>query len=164
MASVIDMSDQNAWDDSVLIDSWDDAVLEYKKYHSIHTSGKRLEDVLTKEELEALRGDHGDLIQDTETTGNTLTSSTAEQVCTNATRINCMEGEHPSQPEQSRITDTAGPALENGDQLASIPQALLKSVPDDNLKNIMMSWYYAGYYTGLHVGQQQASKDTAPNQ
>ena len=78
MAPVIDMSDQNAWDDSVLINSWNDAVAEYKvckykfrlqagrnlahlltreqKYHSIHTSGKRLEDVLTEEELEALRG------------------------------------------------------------------------------------------------------------
>jgi hypothetical protein len=29
------------------------------------------------------------------------------------------------------------------------------TVQDENLKNIMMSWYYAGYYTGLHAGQQQ---------
>lgn len=28
------------------------------------------------------------------------------------------------------------------------------TVQDENLKNIMMSWYYAGYYTGLHAGQQ----------
>jgi hypothetical protein len=33
------------------------------------------------------------------------------------------------------------------------------TVQDENLKNLMMSWYYAGYYTGLHAGQQQA----APN-
>ena len=26
---------------------------------------------------------------------------------------------------------------------------------DDELKNLMMSWYYAGYYTGLREGQQQ---------
>lgn len=30
MAPIVDMSDKNAWDDSVLIDSWDDAVNEYK--------------------------------------------------------------------------------------------------------------------------------------
>lgn len=34
---------------------------------------------------------------------------------------------------------------------------------DENLKNLMMSWYYAGYYTGLYTGQQaqqpQASYD-----
>lgn len=30
-------------------------------------------------------------------------------------------------------------------------------VQDENLKNLMMAWYYAGYYTGLHEGQQTAS-------
>jgi len=30
MAPVVDMSDKNAWDDSMLIDSWDEAVNEYK--------------------------------------------------------------------------------------------------------------------------------------
>lgn len=30
MAPVVDMSDKNAWDDSLLIDSWDSAVNEYK--------------------------------------------------------------------------------------------------------------------------------------
>lgn len=28
-------------------------------------------------------------------------------------------------------------------------------VKDETLKNLMMSWYYAGYYTGLYEGQQQ---------
>lgn len=29
-------------------------------------------------------------------------------------------------------------------------------VQDENLKRLMMSWYFAGYYTGLYEGQQQA--------
>ena len=29
-------------------------------------------------------------------------------------------------------------------------------VKDETLKNLMMSWYYAGYHTGLYEGQQQA--------
>jgi hypothetical protein len=33
------------------------------------------------------------------------------------------------------------------------------TVQDENLKNIMMSWYYAGYYTGLYTGQQQQPKE-----
>lgn len=65
------MSDRNAWDDSLLINSWNDAVKEYdvrifsftscadidmtQKYHSIHKSGKRLEDALTEEELRELK-------------------------------------------------------------------------------------------------------------
>jgi hypothetical protein len=32
------------------------------------------------------------------------------------------------------------------------------------MKNIMMSWYYAGYYTGLHAGQQQALKEPPSTQ
>jgi hypothetical protein len=28
-------------------------------------------------------------------------------------------------------------------------------VQNDDLKNLMMSWYYAGYYTGLFEGKQQ---------
>lgn len=58
---------------------------------------------------------------------------------------------------------------------AAMPQALLNSgkypsnpllsrnewltmisVQDEGLKNLMMSWYYAGYYTGLLEGQQKA--------
>lgn len=30
---------------------------------------------------------------------------------------------------------------------------------DENLKTLMMSWYYAGYYTGFHEGQQKAVAD-----
>jgi len=29
-------------------------------------------------------------------------------------------------------------------------------VQDENMKSLMMSWYYAGYYTGLQEGQQTA--------
>jgi hypothetical protein len=32
------------------------------------------------------------------------------------------------------------------------------------MKNIMMSWYYAGYYTGLHAGQQQTLKEPPSTQ
>jgi hypothetical protein len=30
------------------------------------------------------------------------------------------------------------------------------AVQDEGLKNLMVSWYYAGYYTGLLEGQQKA--------
>jgi hypothetical protein len=34
----------------------------------------------------------------------------------------------------------------------------LNAVRDENLKKLLMSWYYAGYYTGLFEGQQQAQQ------
>ena len=33
----------------------------------------------------------------------------------------------------------------------------LSPVQDEGLKRLLMSWYYAGYYTGLYEGQQQKS-------
>lgn len=34
------------------------------------------------------------------------------------------------------------------------------AVQDESLKNLMISWYYAGYYTGLYEGQQQSNAAT----
>ena len=31
-------------------------------------------------------------------------------------------------------------------------------VEDEGLKNLMMSWYFAGYYTGLYEGQQRGKQ------
>ena len=38
--------------------------------------------------------------------------------------------------------------------------SLLLIANDDVLKNLMMSWYWAGYYTGLYEGQQRATMAT----
>lgn len=57
-------------------------------------------------------------------------------------------------------------AIVNGGTVSFIPVlshgegnlANATTVQDEALKNLMMSWYYAGYYTGLYEGQQQASQ------
>ena len=33
----------------------------------------------------------------------------------------------------------------------------LDAVNDEGLKNLLMAWYYCGYYTGLHEGRQQGA-------
>jgi hypothetical protein len=35
-------------------------------------------------------------------------------------------------------------------------------VQDQGLKNIMMAWYFAGYYTGLYEGQRRATQNIDP--
>jgi hypothetical protein len=55
----------------------------------------------------------------------------------------------------SRLSGRSGGSL-------TVRDRLTLTVQDENMKNIMMSWYYAGYYTGLHAGQQQAPKSTTP--
>jgi hypothetical protein len=32
------------------------------------------------------------------------------------------------------------------------------AVPDGSVRNIMVAWYWAGYYTGLHEGKNQPAK------
>lgn len=153
MAPGINVDDQNAWDDSVLINSWDEALNEYKKYYSIQAQGKRLEDVLSKEELRQLKEEHGDLIEEVETR-----STYADQ-----DEAGTAQAEEPTTSEpQSHTAETAVAPQHDASLGASMPQALLGSVQDENLKNLMMSWYYAGYYTGLHAGQQQAGSNAAP--
>lgn len=36
-----------------------------------------------------------------------------------------------------------------------LPPHLVGSVQDEGLKNLLMSWYYAGYYTGLYEGEKK---------
>ncbi|EUC46845.1 hypothetical protein COCMIDRAFT_45829, partial [Bipolaris oryzae ATCC 44560] len=173
MAPVVDMSDKHAWDDSLLISSWDDALNEYKKYHSIHQSGKRLEDVLTEEELKELREGYGDLVEETEpTSGAAEANGVAPNDDANMSNAGIsyvaqsektgLVQQEPGQSEQQNTHDTRSPSAEAAsvpgaaESLAeAVPQSMLRTVKDETLKNIMMSWYYAGYYTGLHAGQQQ---------
>jgi len=34
--------------------------------------------------------------------------------------------------------------------------AVLPTIQDEAMRNLMMSWYYAGYYTGIQEGRQKA--------
>lgn len=177
MAPGIDLNDKNAWDDSFLQNSWNDAVAEYEKYHSIAKSGKRLEDALTQEELRELRDDHGDLVGEAEAASERVTEANdnSDQMDTEDSTQE-MEDAGQVHQQETQPQETAAPerlsqpqaaeqgaGLPHGTDFAAMPQALLGTVQDENLKNIMMSWYYAGYYTGLHAGQQ-LPRDAPPKQ
>jgi hypothetical protein len=66
----------------------------------------------------------------------------------------------------------AGPVagLESGSSgtgLSDIPNTLLSgptgsASQDAGMKSLLMSWYYAGYYTGLHEGQQKVQDLNGP--
>lgn len=46
---------------------------------------------------------------------------------------------------------------QNQNQLSEPPLPLDDSI-DDDMKQLLMSWYWAGYYHGLHVGKNQSNK------
>lgn len=158
MAPGIDFDIQNrdVWDDSALIDTWDRAYAEYKRYHSIQAQGKRLEDMVTAEELAELKKEHGDVVEDAKTVSEPALNAKADQEAPAM-----LEADDKAEEEQSsKAAETPGES-HNAAVLAAIPQAMLGTVKDENLKNLMMSWYYSGYYTGLYEGQQQAAAAVA---
>ncbi|OAQ99105.1 hypothetical protein LLEC1_03958 [Akanthomyces lecanii] len=151
----INLNDDEMWDDSVLVDSWNEALEEYKvcmlpkewqkkphtdktcpmkKYHSIHANGG------TIKELKALSSRKANEAEAAPDSG-----AAAMQVDQGSVHVKTEE-QRPEGgvPEAA----SAAPAI-------SPPQAVLGTMRDENLKKLLMSWYYAGYYTGLYEGQQQ---------
>ncbi|EXA37394.1 hypothetical protein FOQG_09876 [Fusarium oxysporum f. sp. raphani 54005] len=135
------LTQEEIWDDSALIDSWNEALQEYKKYHSIHAKGGSVRELEPQNRAEAEAESGNEQPQVTETEEIELDSGTAEQ-----------NKEIPSSRNESKE-----PIASQGTPSFPI-QTVLGSVQDESLKKLLMSWYYAGYYTGLYEGQQQAQQ------
>ncbi|KAJ5963417.1 Survival motor neuron, partial [Penicillium vulpinum] len=141
------------WDDSALVQSWDDAVEEYQHYWSIHAKGENVEDVLKEAEdaviTPAVHHDDSEGIKPTE---DGTVQSNNEDVSMIIDEQTSESAPQPSQPVTDGSSGVSTAAM-------PMPHPIMANVQDESLKNLMMSWYYAGYYTGLHEGQQQASRN-----
>ncbi|KAI1167220.1 hypothetical protein F5B18DRAFT_647873 [Nemania serpens] len=141
-----ELTHDEIWDDSALIDSWDQALEEYKKYHSIHRNGGNVKDLL-KSGSEGASDAKPSLHQMDESSnhGGDETASGMRQENPNNGQSAINAAVQHSQPPVS----SAPPA----------PAGLLGTIRDEGLKRLLMSWYYAGYYTGYYEGQ----RDTPQN-
>ncbi|KAI6911300.1 hypothetical protein KC318_g7562 [Hortaea werneckii] len=143
-----DLSHEEVWDDSDLVKSWNEALAEYKKYHSLAARGEKVDLVLDQAEGKP----HDANIEADE---NVASATSAAFV---NTPVNDQAGGGVEAPQPHRAqTQTQASVGAN-----TMPQALMNSVQDEGLKNMMMSWYYAGYYTGLYEGQQKAYASMQP--
>ncbi|CAG7917123.1 unnamed protein product [Penicillium olsonii] len=165
------MTHEEIWDDSALVQSWDDAVEEYQLYHSIHARGENVEEVLKAAESGSVAG--VEVVEDVNLHAENGTEDPENEDV--AMTIDEAASEHEPAPEPAPTTQTVTssaaeapaaalpmphPVMANGMSSFAIrvKQSLTCIVKDEALKNLMMSWYYAGYYTGLHEGQQQAGQ------
>ncbi|KAF5630559.1 Survival motor neuron 1 [Fusarium sp. NRRL 52700] len=73
------LTQEEIWDDSALIDSWNEALQEYKKYHSIHAKGGSVRDLEPQNWTEAEAESGSEQPQVTETDEIELESGTGEQ-------------------------------------------------------------------------------------
>ncbi|KFY23730.1 hypothetical protein V491_02437 [Pseudogymnoascus sp. VKM F-3775] len=176
------MSHNEIWDDSALVDSWNEALEEYKHYHSLHARGETVEDAIADSE----RGDNskdaeraarengapeeaGDRMEVEDSDGPRVRkgddNSSAQQghKLQASDKVSLGEGDGQSTTKPNDGPSSAQPPLPQhligaGELRPTIVEtALTIAVGDENLKNLLMSWYYAGYYTGLYEGQQKIS-------
>ncbi|KAK4156679.1 survival motor neuron-like protein 1 [Chaetomidium leptoderma] len=148
---------EEIWDDSALVDSWNQALEEYKKYHSVHAKGGTVDDIPNGADEKA-RSDANAKPETGEGHEPLAKADGAEEGEIDETIAMDESDEtwHPAISDAQGSVD-AKKANEVPDRGPAVlgPQALLGTVQDEELKNLLMSWYYAGYYTGLHEGKQQ---------
>ncbi|KAG9889049.1 hypothetical protein KCU98_g16063, partial [Aureobasidium melanogenum] len=149
------LSENEIWDDSALVHSWNEALEEYKKYHSMSARGERVEDVLDAVEKE----------EEAQSTINTKTENV--DTTTGLPPWEAVQGPAVEEvretiqelKEDSNIEPVDVHPIQNSNHNQAPPgvaQVLLDSVQDEGLKALMTSWYFAGYYTGLYEGQRKA--------
>lgn len=92
------------------------------------------------------------------------TSGTAQTVNmldanVNATSTSTMPETVPAAAPVAAASGAIAPEamLPNGRCIVADPSLMLNSLDmNDDMKNVMMSWYYAGYYTGRLQGRQES--------
>ncbi|TGO40366.1 hypothetical protein BHYA_0038g00400 [Botrytis hyacinthi] len=173
MASQNNASHAEVWDDSTLVDSWNEALQEYEVKNLnaiiIHARGEKVEDVLNAFEnqsnglqvcllptvitsLTFRRGgetneDNGKVVEEP-LEENVDMQSEFEQIDDHTHTANEPKVDNKPAPKAAKSGSSSSKA-------PILPPQLIGQVHDENLKNLLMSWYYAGYYTGLYEGQQQ---------
>ncbi|KAM0201753.1 hypothetical protein ACHAPI_001804 [Fusarium lateritium] len=156
------LSQEEIWDDSSLIDSWNEALNEYKKYHSIHAKGGSLRDLESQNLAAAKAASDAEQPQAKETEDTELDLMAAEENKETPSTHNEAKGPAvpqglPSFPIQTVLGSGESSSLSLSS--ANKSQQGYTTVQDESLKKLLMSWYYAGYYTGLYEGQQRTQQN-----
>jgi len=188
------LTHEEIWDDSILVNTWDEALQEYKKYHSIEATGGDVNKLLQEARgetrmLDATPSDQGTGGGGGEEDTGVASPSHREDGGVGQGAVlqhedapgvknvdTLMEDQRAREGEEA----STGPATGNHEQapvhgdehgisdlpsqtvpppgLPPIPQNIVGGAENEVLRNLMMSWYYAGYYTGLYEGQQQQQR------
>ncbi|KAI1487934.1 hypothetical protein F4809DRAFT_555766 [Biscogniauxia mediterranea] len=143
------MTHDEIWDDSALVDSWNEALEEYKRYHSIHRHGGNVDDLRRSKP---------------EQNGSDAKGSTDEIDSLLDPGVDTADTEMRGEAKEAPVVDgrpeggtsTTQHSHPHGLGPGPVPAGLLGSVRDEGLKRLLMSWYYAGYYTGYYEGQRDS--------
>ncbi|KAI7879356.1 hypothetical protein K492DRAFT_208309 [Lichtheimia hyalospora FSU 10163] len=154
-----------AWDDSELIDHWDAALEQYRRYHSQMENGDDEQNPFN----------HYSNTQPSSrkpTTGTGTATATASAATAKRRRVNSpkkatsITSMPPPPPlstafasSQKSIPPPPPPlphsASTNGLPFVSHQPPYPGSSQDADMANLIMAWYYCGYYMGYYQGSKQ---------
>jgi len=165
------LAQEEIWDDSALIESWNEAAAEYEFYHSIAAKGEDVEEVLRQAEL-----DEQEILKATDSSqkyvleqhpvhGNGHVAMEKEELedgevdeIDPLAHVDNTKSPLPQEQGQEVKTATGSPAIKAATATAMSPIAPVAASGSDQdqvLENIKMAYYWAGYYSGLYEGQRQ---------
>ncbi|KAL4899119.1 hypothetical protein BDW74DRAFT_163907 [Aspergillus multicolor] len=154
------LTQEQIWDDSALVQSWDEAVEEYKLYHSIAAKGENVEDVLREAEaaaeVEAGPSMSWAQVEKDDDMADVVADAYEPAAAAAETHVSQTQAvEETAQVKQPQESAAAAGTAQS--QAPTMPYPAFPQTQDEGLKNLMMAWYYAGYYTALYQEQQRAN-------
>ena len=160
------VSQDDPWDDSLLIEAWDEAVEEFKQMAQSELDNQSATESLKRKSIYPLKFPVAE---------KQLGSNAQSQHRHQSKKLKSNNKKTPLQqsslanaisPEDSALHDKENPLLRNH------PASALHEPPtvnhsafgqegptmlsdNDDFNKMLMAWYYAGYYTGYHHGTQR---------
>ncbi|WFD41891.1 hypothetical protein MPSI1_000528 [Malassezia psittaci] len=153
------LDSKEIWDDQFLLDAWRAAEDEYKEFHQRRT--EHIDQLLAKNkdlrwyslpefsQQNSSNDDHNDLGDGYPITADNAPSEKTVQSQIQSEKPNAS---HPREAEapQTHPTPASLPSLE-------LPGGMPAS---ETLQNLMMAWYYTGYYSALHQQEQYSQSSS----
>lgn len=156
-----ELTHEEVWDDTALVDSWNEAFEEYKvnmslspcrialtvwqKYHSMAARGEKVK-VETEAPDQDAQYPQAQLVEE-------IQAAEAEEAARSHLSAKAASPSKPAVPDVPKALLATRKCISI--QRLHMRLADENTVQGEDLKNLMMSWYYAGYYTGLYEGKQQ---------
>ncbi|KJR85551.1 uncharacterized protein SPSK_09166 [Sporothrix schenckii 1099-18] len=173
MTGAAPAQDSSLWEDAAIANSWDRVVGDYKIFHDVRARGGTVGD------LQAILGNDPPRSQTSRDAKPETTRSAVQEGAQGPDGVMTADDEgatvpgevtgsaassapEPAQAPASARTNGrtfAAPASNTPPASVLLPPQTVLGGTDEGLKKLLMSWYYAGYYTGLYEGQQQAIKE-----
>ncbi|VVT43996.1 uncharacterized protein SAPINGB_P000250 [Magnusiomyces paraingens] len=147
-----ELNREEEYDDNVIINSWEASLKEYKRHHAIRSDSEKEQNEQQPEQQPERQVEQHIEQPPTQTEDHDINSELQEP---NA------DIPSPSEPDiqQVEVQPLPEPTPEQTTQQNNAETQIEPPLPmegmDPELKNLLMSWYWAGYYHGLYVGKNK---------